>query len=556
MLMWPAVQQIIQQSDPASTQDMTRLVNEGSAFILSLPFSNLPQDETVPERPFLGMQMQDSRTRGGARSVYPSLTLEVMNNLATSYFDSFNILYPFMDRQTFMSETINKVNSEGFNGDAVSVMALLVFALGELAQAGQEGPPIHGYQGRPSGLRGGSTERPPGLSLFNAARSKMGFVLTECDLENVQIFSLAALYNQACSRHTDFWRLTVSASLACQVLVTCNPINWDSDRGDMIKRAYWHCAIMETGLHLELELPMVNLISLEDIVPLPMFSGTISEDDRRAETLTQYQAHWASQIALRRFCANIHQNINDSMGGELPPGTNEDFNGPTAGTLNTLAQQLDSWRSMLPWALQWPENDPCANPPLNEHTPVVGRGEHAYHGAQYGAQNQYQRSFFSTDVVSDSSRYPFVYSMQVALLRTRYLYARYMIYRPFIYKALHFPEQMTQDDALGVAECLKSCIKWPLLTSPPARQKRLVPYLFCWSQNFLGILLVFHMTQHYPVLNSIRQRLATLDPQFETDVADTIELMLAWIEDLKVCDPIAHWCYNILASVYNLESPL
>lgn len=30
-----------------------------------------------------------------------------------------------------------------------------------------------------------------------------------------------------------------------------------------------------------------------------------------------------------------------------------------------------------------------------------------------------------------------------------------MVNRPFIYKALHFPEQMTDEDIDGVAKCLK-----------------------------------------------------------------------------------------------------
>ena len=51
--------------------------------------------------------------------------------------------------------------------------------------------------------------------------------------------------------------------------------------------------------------------------------------------------------------------------------------------------------------------------------------------------------------------YRFVYDVQVAVLRTRYYYAKYVVYRPFVYKALHFPEQMTQEDAQGVAECLR-----------------------------------------------------------------------------------------------------
>src|SRR5258706_3097168 len=115
-----------------------------------------------------------------------------MQRLADAYFDSFNLLYPFMDRQNFLSDTLSKVHTEGFNGDTDSVIALLVFALGELALEGSYGPPINYHNGRPSGIHGGTLDRPPGLALFNEARKRLGFVLTECDLENVQIFSLAA----------------------------------------------------------------------------------------------------------------------------------------------------------------------------------------------------------------------------------------------------------------------------------------------------------------------------------------------------------------------------
>jgi hypothetical protein len=67
-----------------------------------------------------------------------------------------------------------------------------VFALGELAIEGSRGTPISSEKNRPSGVRGGSSQKPPGLALFNEARKRIGFVLTGCDLENVQIFSLAA----------------------------------------------------------------------------------------------------------------------------------------------------------------------------------------------------------------------------------------------------------------------------------------------------------------------------------------------------------------------------
>jgi hypothetical protein len=136
-------------------------------------------------------------------------------------------------------------------------------------------------------------------------------------------------------------------------------------------------------------------------------------------------------------------------------------------------------------------------------------------------------------------------------LRTRYYYAKYIVHRPFVYKALHFPDQMTQEDAQGVAECLRSCLKWPLTLSPASRHKRLIPYLFCWSQNFLGILLVIHMTRHSPMLRDIRAQLC--GPRFEAEIDQSVELMLDWIRDLKSSDPIALWCWKILQGVYHID---
>ena len=123
---------------------------------------------------------------------FPTLTRDTMHRLATVYFDSFNLYYPILDRQNFISDTLTRVHSEGFDGDTDSVIALLVFALGELAIEGSDGNPIEVYKGRSSGVRGGTAIKPPGLALFNEARKRIGFVLTKFELENVQIFSLAA----------------------------------------------------------------------------------------------------------------------------------------------------------------------------------------------------------------------------------------------------------------------------------------------------------------------------------------------------------------------------
>lgn len=195
MLIWPAIEQVLIQAMPSNIVDIRSLEQEGSAFIVRLQRGtpNLPLDEHVSDTPFVGMQSQANRTAGGGpRVTFPGLDLASMDRLANAYFDTFNFLYPFMDRQLFLSETLNRVYTEGFNGDTDSVIALLVFALGELAIAGAGGKSIETSDKRLSGLRGGTLERPPGLALFNEARKRLGFVMTECDLENVQIFSLAA----------------------------------------------------------------------------------------------------------------------------------------------------------------------------------------------------------------------------------------------------------------------------------------------------------------------------------------------------------------------------
>lgn len=194
MLIWPAIQQLLLQALPSNIGDLTSLEQEGSAFIIRIQegTSELSLDEALQDRPFVGMQSQATRVAGGARITFPGLTREIMHQLATAYFDTFNFIYPFMDRQNFISDTLTKVHTEGFNGDTDSVIALLVFSLGELAIEGSRGNPIEVYNGRASGVRGGTASKPPGLALFNEARKRIGFVLTECDLENVQIYSLAA----------------------------------------------------------------------------------------------------------------------------------------------------------------------------------------------------------------------------------------------------------------------------------------------------------------------------------------------------------------------------
>jgi hypothetical protein len=194
MLTWPAIQQLFLQALPSNIGNLKILEQEGAALIVRIQegMPKLPLDEAIADRPFVGMQSQATRAAGGVRTTFPQLSKEAMHNLANAYFDTFNFLYPFMDRHNFLSDTLTKVGTEGFGGDTESVIALLVFALGELALEGYRGPPVEIYKGRASGVRGGTASKPPGLALFNEARKRIGFVLTDCELENVQIYCLMA----------------------------------------------------------------------------------------------------------------------------------------------------------------------------------------------------------------------------------------------------------------------------------------------------------------------------------------------------------------------------
>jgi hypothetical protein len=113
---------------------------------------------------------------------------------------------------------------------------------------------------------------------------------------------------------------------------------------------------------------------------------------------------------------------------------------------------------MLPRDLQWPEDDPTSFPapqPAN----LTGFGRQLDPNLSRSSGQQTNLPLFTSDLDSEPVHYPYVYDVQVALLRTRFYYAKYIVYRPLVYKALHFPDQMTQEDAEGAAECLRVCPK-------------------------------------------------------------------------------------------------
>jgi hypothetical protein len=197
---------------------------------------------------------------------------------------------------------------------------------------------------------------------------------------------------------------------------------------------------------------------------------------------------------------------NNSSGN--PSTRNDDYGGPEVGTLKQLATQLSEWRGMLPQELQWAEDDPTSFPGLQQAD--SGDFDQPLDPNPSSHPVQSHNPLFLTDLDKEPIQYPYVYDIQVALLRTRYYQAKYMAYRPFVYKALHFPEQMTPEDAEGVAECLRvrhhlhsvwshlKCYVLRLLTVMFELAHHTLPNLSSETTSPLPILLVTEPPGHPP----------------------------------------------------------
>ncbi|CZT14774.1 related to acetate regulatory DNA binding protein FacB [Ramularia collo-cygni] len=526
VILWPSIYISLINSGIGATSDLQFVLQEGTPWFIRQEMAS--HKELLDPEPGLSAFVLDGRQHipgQPSRFAFSGLTIHRIQELCESYFNSFNVLAPVLNRDTFMADTMGPILQDGFaDGDAKTVLCLFVIALGQVAVEGVFEHPIGIVNGTPSGFRGGSIHRPPGLEIFNEGRRRVGFVATEMTLINVQIMLLQATYYEATARHLDFWRSTVTASMACQVLIRCQTVDWQSPSGDMLKRAYWTCVLSEDLYHLDLDLPQTGVQDLEDTVPLPYFhegSESAAQDDR-----SNFQYHFLAMIALRRLIHRIHEVIHESSATQAESA--DDYGGPPVTVIREMARQLESWRSLLPRPLQWQDSDKLDFPNID---PSGRRPNEA---------------LFSPDQGPVPIGHKHSLDLVTAQLRTRFYYARFVLYRPFVYKALHFPELMTTEDANCCALAIKSALSWPIAMAPSKNKKRLVPHLFAWTQNFMSILLILRMTTENECLKRICEEQVNRE-----ELQKTVLLMLEWVRDVRQVDGIAEWLWKILEPLYS-----
>ncbi|KAM5355741.1 hypothetical protein ACJ41O_002387 [Fusarium nematophilum] len=517
VLEWPVMRQMFESlgqkpPSPLGENDISGFPRGLRDSTITLPSEGL-QSIGIPNNNALQVPLHLSGSASLNLSP-PSVDWETMQRLSKAYFDVINFLHPIMDRQWFNSNTLTSILNNGFQEGATSSLVLLVFALGEVALTTSE-VPISAYKQRPSGIKGGTADRPPGLAYFNEARKRMGFALSEVSLDNVQMFALAALYHQSCGQ------------ALVGVLFLANRV--------------------DRSFHMEFGLPLTGLEKVEESIGLPDFSGPITDDDYIGNQATHFQEHFASQIVLRRLSVNFHSSLSKAFGMNSSlsfPGFGS-FSGSSSdgGTsmMKQLDAQLDQWRGMLPSHLRWQDSQPVA----------FSDPSHDAFGSVYPGQSLQSSYLFTSDLDTHPASYPYAADIQVAVLRTRYYYNKYLIYRPCVFKVLHHPESLTREDAEGAAECLKASLKWPIALSPPCTNKRLVPVTFFWAQNLFGILVLLHLSQQHPML--VRVRSSLCGQRFDVEATETVNIYLDWIRDMKKIDSTANWCWNIIRLIYQLD---
>lgn len=556
VLLWPAVYSYMRKSELAAAagSDLQCIVKLSSRWLLwretSKHRSKVPCNVGLP-----------SSTSHTGSVFFPTLTIQRVYEYSSAYFNTFNALLPLLDQDLFMDGIVARLLRDGYrDDDPESVLALLVFALGQLAIEGVTGYPLWVNSNEFNGFRGGTIEKPPGLGLFNEARRRIGMINTQTCLENVQILLLQATYFESSARHLNFWSSTSAASLACTCLIRSGQIDWKSPYGNLVKRAYWICVLQERLFDLEFRMSSTSIESLENEVPLPHLRGMAQIEgspggsapstsrvfamDEHDDSASSFVAMIAisriirkADVIIRGYEPSLGQAEllrQGSEGQTLTDGSTylshaQDYSGPPSILASELFHQLDCWRDALPQRLQWSDDDKIDFEEVEPLSTVL------------------RASLLSPPRGLAPGRLDHNVDFAVAQLRTRFYQARFLICRPFIYKALHLPDLMTADDRIKCAFAIDAACLWPLSLVPPKHKKHLVPHLFSWTQNFLAMALVLRICQTSDYLSDICKESGISEGNIES----AISAMVQWLDDIRQVDGIADWSMRVLGPAFS-----
>lgn len=302
VIVWPSIYVHLVQSNIPAVADLQYLVQRGTSWLVEKEHKHTMPLAMTPALPAISMN------RSPASNVkFSWLSTQQIQSYTEAYFHTFNVLYPILDQETFTNNIIPPLLADGYGyGDIKSVLALLVFALGQIALQGTLDPPISSAGHRHSGIRGGSVTHSPGLEVFNEALKRIGLTASDFSIESIQCHLLQAMYYGANAMHLEFWRTTTAASMACQMLLRTANYDWRSPNTEVIKRVFWVCHLNEAHCSFDLSLPGTGIRSIQQNVPLPWQHDASSPAHIGYVSMDLPQNHY-------NFCAllNLEKLIND-----------------------------------------------------------------------------------------------------------------------------------------------------------------------------------------------------------------------------------------------------
>lgn len=500
---WPSIQSMLRKADGSLGDDLEQLMSCGSAWLvrqeIQADSDPIPPDTLLRSSTFYVPTEPD----GPPRSMFPDLTVDLMDFYTSAYFGSFNMVYPVLDREDFVTSILPTMKTHGFAiGCLKSVIALLVFALGRTAYEGTNGGPI----AEGSGIRGGTRKKPPALEIFNEARRRMGFVMSSLSLENTQAMLLTAVFYESCYRHTDFWRMSVTAFDGLRAVLRLES-EWDVD---MVRRTFWTCSLIESWYYFDLNLPRTDGENLHDAIALPDF-GHRKDFEGQPSIESKYQYNFLSMLSLRALMHRTFEELHDHEGRREGEKAHQKI------IISELSHQLNTWRTLLPQDLAWDDD-----------------------------------TRLDCNVERDAADVPPLLHVDILLaqLRCRYYYARFMIHRPFVWKVLHETSaslSQSPDILEGFIVAVDSMMHWPIAFPSVRDKKRLVPNNFVWTQSFLMFLLILRVVRDSDdVWQFCKKRVGA------KRIEESVDVMLDWIGDLRMVDGMARWAWRILTPIYGL----
>jgi hypothetical protein len=377
-----------------------------------------------------------------------SLSLASIQELVNSYFNTFNRIYPLLDRDDYFQNILSHVLRKGFGYDIESCIMLNTMALGCMGlKASGEGEFIDTSlltENAPT-LKQIMEEPICGLTFFTEAAKRFSTCACLYDTYSCQYHMTASVFLIQIVRPIDAWLMISRTAPALCAILKFSPV-LDEWSADMRSRLYWNALLIESVIVQELELPPSQLKEWQDVVPLPKFipyprKGHSQSQDEKDDAFYQY--HFLAQIAHRIILSRIREELFCST--------------PSTTVANELRYQLE----------QWAENQP----------------------------DLIKGSTINASI--ELSQCP-AYIVAGSLLKMRYHVGIFHIGRPSLYKAIHHPSLVTEADLKICADALSFAMNWPLAMEPCSKMPSFMPLRFFTASHMFGQLLIFYAIQRSP----------------------------------------------------------